>query len=325
MVIVGELGAGWGPGWAATFFSGIDYEQAVERARTSASGHASLVLSAAAGNAFYRGEFRRGRELSREAMQDVRRSAHPSTVLGLNFIFVNPKTLDTKLAAALQILEEVGVDTRTYAWLRGGAAAVAAALGNVDLARREAVFALEAGRRLGSPSLQMTGLYALGLASWHSDPIAARAALEEYIQIARATDFDPVMPRVLALLAQLQSGDGGDTPAALAALSQAFSIAHIDDDRPALAVCLARGAVVMSALGELETAAVFWGAVTQGVFADLAALPANEMSGHHEIMAAVQSELGSDRYGAATANGAAMTYEQINAFALSAVEDPAVQ
>jgi hypothetical protein len=38
-------------------------------------------------------------------------------------------------------------------------------------------------------------------------------------------------------------------------------------------------------------------------------------------MAAVQSELGDDRYATATARGAAMTYEQVSAFALVAVEE----
>jgi hypothetical protein len=63
--------------------------------------------------------------------------------------------------------------------------------------------------------------------------------LEEHLQIARTTDYDPVAARALALLAQLQARDGGDRAAALAARSEAIRTAHIDDDRPAIAVCLA--------------------------------------------------------------------------------------
>jgi hypothetical protein len=277
------------------------------------------VLSADAIDAYFRGEFRRGRELSREAMQGVRVSARPGSVLGLNLVFVHPKNLDAELTAALQILDELGADTWAYAGVRATAAGMAAVLGNVDLAQREAAIALETGRRLGSPSLRMQGLYALGLASWQSDPIAAQAALEEHVQIARAMDYDPVTARSLALLAQLQAR-GGDLPAALAALGDAIETAHINDDRPASAVCLARGAVVMAAGGELETAAVFWGAVTQGVFAGLTVLPANEITGHNQLMATVESELGADRYTAATARGSAMTDEQISAFALAEVQ-----
>jgi hypothetical protein len=77
----------------------------------------------------------------------------------------------------------------------------------------------------------------------------------------------------------------------------------------------------MAAVGELETAAIFCGSVAHGVFVRLTALPANEIPGHNQFMAAVRSELGDDRYAAAIARGAAMTYEQINAFALTAVED----
>jgi hypothetical protein len=167
----------------------------------------------------------------------------------------------------------------------------------------------------------MLGLYAMGLASWRSDPVGARTALEEHIQIAAATDYDQVTARVLALLAQLQASDDSDHPAALAALGRAIGIAHIDDDRPATAACLARGAVVMAAREQLDTATVFWGAVTSGVFAGITALPANEIRGHNEFMAAVQSELGDDRYEAATARGVAMTYEQVCAFALAAIDD----
>ena len=76
----------------------------------------------------------------------------------------------------------------------------------------------------------------------------------------------------------------------------------------------------MVAVGDLETAAVFWGAVAHGVFAGLTVLPANEVVGHEDFMAMVQSKLGDDSYAAAAAHGAAMTYEQINAFALAAVD-----
>jgi hypothetical protein len=139
-------------------------------------------------------------------------------------------------------------------------------------------------------------------------------------EIARAIDWDQVSARVLSLLAELQAADGGDIRGAVAPMREAIRIAHTDDDRPAFAVCLARGAAVMAALGELEKAGVFWGAVTDGVFAGLTVLRANEIAGHNDIMARVRSELGPDGYAAATAHGAAMTYEQLNAFAMAAVD-----
>jgi predicted ATPase/class 3 adenylate cyclase len=320
MVILGELGAGFGSGGAITMFAGADYEQAVTRARQSVSGHASMVIISAAVNAYYRGDFRRGRDLSREARQLVRVSAHPGSVLGLSFIFVHPKNLQAEVTAALQILGEVGAGTWEVAEIHATAAGMAAALGDVDFARQEANVTLESARRLGSLSLRVNGLYALGLSSWQSDPIAARVALEEHLQIVRALDYAPMTARVLALLGQLQAGNSGDPPAALASLKEALEVARIEDDHPGCAACLARGAAIMAAIGELETAAVFWGAAAKGVFAHLTVLPSNEIAGHNDVMAKVQSELGDDLYNAATARGAAMTYEHINAFALAAVE-----
>jgi predicted ATPase len=324
MVIIGELGVNGRSARPTTFVAGADYDQAVERARRSTSRYTSLVRIYAAVNAYYRGDFLGGRELSREAMQSLRESlgesAYPAWVLGLNLMFVNPKDLATELTAAIRILDEAGADTWDYAWLRTAAAGIAAAVGDVDLACREAKVALANSRRLDSPSLQAQALYALGLASWQSDPTAARAALEEHMQIARAIDWDQVSARVLSLLAELDAADGADVPGAVASMREAIRIAHADDDRPAFAVCLARGVAVMVALGELEKAGVFWGAVTDGVFARLTVLPANEIVGHNDILARVRSELGPDSYAAATAHGAAMTYDQINAFALAAVE-----
>jgi hypothetical protein len=91
-------------------------------------------------------------------------------------MFVNPKNLATELTAAIRILDEAGVDTWDYAWIRIAAAGIAAAVGDVDLACREAKVALANSRRLDSPSPQAQALYALGLASSQSDPTAARAA-----------------------------------------------------------------------------------------------------------------------------------------------------
>jgi hypothetical protein len=241
-------------------------------------------------------------------------------VLAANFVFVHSTALAAELAAALQILEEFNADEWEYLVVHGTAAAMAAVLGDVELARQEAAVALGIGRRVGNQWLLGLNLYAFGLASWQADPTAARLALKEHIQIARATGYDWVLARVLALFAQLEVG-GGDRPATLAALHEGLERAHIDGDRPAAGVCLARGAVVMAACGELDTAAVFWGAVADGVFARLTVLPANEIPDHKEFIATVRSELGDDNYTAATARGAAMTYEEITAYAIAAVND----
>jgi predicted ATPase/class 3 adenylate cyclase len=317
MVIIGEAIGGLFGTTTTVLFAGLDYEQAVVWARRSASRYASLVMVSAAVDAYTRGDFRRGRDLAREAMRGVRMSPHPCGVFAAHFMFLNPEKLATELTAALQILDETGADTYEYAQVHGAVAGIAAAVGNVDLARREAAITLEKARHIGNRSLLALGLYALGLSSWQADPTGAQTALEEHIQIA-LTGRDYILARVFALLAQLRA-HGGHLRSAVEALREGLKRAHLNGDRPAGGVCLARGAVVMAACGEPETAAVFWGAATDGVFANLTVLPPNEIQGHDELMARLRSQLGDDRYSAATDRGAAMTYEQITTFALAAV------
>jgi predicted ATPase/class 3 adenylate cyclase len=319
MVILGEVVAG-GPGGAGQTTSLVagNFERAVEPARRTASRYASLVMVGAALEASNRGDFRRGRQLTREAIQNVRMSPHPGLVFGMHFMFVNPKTLDAELAAALHTLDEVGADLSEYAWVHGAAAGMAAFVGNVAFARQEAASAVDISRRLGNPATLGIGLYAFALASWQSDPTAAQAALAEQVQVQHG-GF--VLVRGLALLAQLQALSG-NLPAAIATLSESLERVYINGDRPAMATCLARGAVVMAAVGAPETAGVFSGAVTDGVFARINALPPNEIPAHEELVATVRSQLGDDAYTAATARGAAMTYEQITTFARAAVGRP---
>jgi hypothetical protein len=301
-------------------FGGVDdqvTDQVVELARRSASPYAGLVLAAACINAWYRGNFSHGRELAREAMQGVRTSPHPGGLLTLSLMFADPPSLAGELAGALHVLDEVGADRRDYALVRGAATGQAALFGNLTLARQEAPIALEVARGIGNPTQLGLALHGFGLAFCESDPAAAQAALEEAIQTAPYTNRS-TFARVRALLAVLQAR-GGDPGASVGTLREALESAHINGDRPGLADCLLRGCGVMAALGEYETAAVLWGAVTEGIFGRLI-FPPIEISAHNEFMATVRSLLGDDSYIAATARGAAMTYEQITTFALAVVE-----
>jgi hypothetical protein len=196
---------------------------------------------------------------------------------------------------------------------------MAAISGNLDLAQQEAVTAVEIARRVANPTVTALALYAFGMAYWQSDPTPAQAALEEHVQIARSTGYTYALARSLALIAQLRTRNG-DRPAAVDALREGFNSAHINGDRPAMAVCLARGSVVFETLGELEAASVFLGAVTGGALSRLGAIPLNEAAYFSELATSMRSRLGSERQNAATARGAAMNYEQVSSFALTAVE-----
>jgi predicted ATPase/class 3 adenylate cyclase len=319
MVILGELIA---TRFGAMFdlFGGVNYEQVADRARRVASPYASLGMTAAAFSGYARGDFRRAGELSREAAKAARMSPYPGAVLQLHLLFVdNPESLAVELSAALRILDEVDADPWDYAWVRGVAAVMAAIFGDRTLARHEAAVGLDLSRRIGNPTQLTLSLYGSALAIWQSDPTTAQAALEEYIQIARSTGVDYILGRVQALHAQLLAGSG-DLPAARQALREGLESANIIGDQPGIAVCLARGVAVMAALGEHQTAAVFLGAVTGGLLARHSGVSPNEIPDQDTFITTLRSKLGDDDYTAATARGAAMTYEQASAFALVAIE-----
>jgi hypothetical protein len=318
MVILGEPKAAV-RGDVINLFAGVDYQRVVEQARRSASPYASLAIADAANNALHRGNLSQGRELSREAMQGVRMSPYPTEVLVTSLAFVESENLAMELTDALQILDEVGADLWQYAQLRGVAAVMAALFGNLILARHEAALAMECSRRVGNPTLLGLAAYGFALASWQSDPIAAQGALEEQVPMIRAVGDSEIVPRALALLSHLRAG-GSDHSGALEALWEGLECAHVNGDRPALAVCLARGAVVMKAVGDHHSAAVFLGAMTSSVRARRSGVSPNEIPDYNQFVTTLRSHLGDDRYRAATARGAAMTYEQITAFALAAVE-----
>jgi predicted ATPase len=319
MVILGELLAGL-LGAMTSLFAGDDYQRAVDRARRSASPYASLVIADAAYNALHRGDLPRGRDLSIEALHGARMSPYPAAVLVIRLAFVDPETLAPELAETLRILDEVGAELLDYAWVHEVAAVMAALFGDLTLARREAAIAVESSRRVGNPTILGIALFGFAVAFWQSDPPAAQAALEEQVAIVRAVGDTTMLARALALLAQLHAV-GGRLAAALEALREGLETAYINDERPAMAVCLARGATVMMALGEHHTAAVFMGALTNRVRARRSGVSPNEISDFKEFDTTLRSQLGDDRYAAATGRGAAMTYEQVTAFALAAVED----
>jgi predicted ATPase/class 3 adenylate cyclase len=320
MVILGELVS---PSAVSNSVNGgVDDQlddRALERTRRGVSRYGSLVIVGAALKAFHRGNLPHARDLFDEAMQGVRGSPYPGVVLAARLAFIDPPSLAAELAEALQILDQVGADTSDYAQVHAVAAVMAALLENLSLARQEAAVAVESSRSIGNPSLLAQGLYASVLASWQSDPGAARTALEEHLEIIRHTGTGYMLPRSLALLAQLRAG-AGDLPGALQALEEGVDRAHRNSDRPSTAACLARGAAVMAALGDHHTAAVILGALTNEVRARRSGVSANEIPDYNQFVTTLRSQLGHDRYNDATARGAAMSYEQASAFALAAIE-----
>jgi predicted ATPase len=302
-------------------------ERALDRIETCDARYRALVLAAAAVNAYFRGEFAQGRELSTAAVQGgVAGSLFPSGVLNPWLIFANPDELPAWIERGAKMLDEAHAGPSEYIGFHGTAATIAAELGHTALAQDHASRAVEMSRHSSRHWYGSLALYALGRAWWQTKPAAALAALQECTSVQSVMGENAslqaralVQARALALISQLHA-DRGEYPAAIEALHQAIARAHADGDRPSMANAFARGARVMDAAGDPEAAALFSGAVASGVLTKLNAVPLPGRANHRELLDRLRSELGPETYDAATRRGAAMAYDELVAFALHRLE-----
>jgi predicted ATPase len=295
-------------------------EQAVECARSGDPRYRGLIIATAAANAFYRGDFALGRSLFPEALRDglVEGCPFPTMLYATAGLFAQPDDLPALLADGLQALERVHADEWEFAALRSGVAAMAAIVGKFDLAAAEAASALATARRINSGYIMAMALYAIGLAGSQTRPDAALIALDEHIAIVRAGPaVFSLLPRCLALAAQIRAA-GGDLPEALDELRQAIDTAHSTGDRPAMAFTLARGVSVMR-YGDPTTAAVLSGVVSNGALAQFAVLTW-ERDWFQHVVEEIRAVLGTQPCEQASAEGAALSYDDALAVATDAID-----
>jgi predicted ATPase/DNA-binding SARP family transcriptional activator len=295
-------------------------ERAAEEARSGDRRYRGVVLACAATNAFYRGDFAVGRRLSSEALREgaVEGSPFPFMPYSASAIFARPQELHDLLAVGLEAMERVHAPEWDIAGLRGSVAGMAAVAGELELAEAEAASALAIGRRLRSPAIVTTALYAQALACCRSRPATALAALEEYFRLVQEGTGSQVSVRCHALAAQLRSA-AGDLPRALDDLREAIDTAHSTGDRPAMAFALARSVLVLRQ-GDPTTAGVLAGVIGEGILARQFPILAWERERFQTVSDELRALLGDEQYHAASERGIALSYDDALAAASGAVE-----
>jgi hypothetical protein len=195
---------------------------------------------------------------------------------------------------------------------------LAAIVGQLVWAVAEATSALAMGRRLNSPSIVATALYAHALACSQSQPSTALAALDEYVSIGRGGISIQVLARCLALSAQIRTGSG-DRTQAFFDLREAIETAQGTGDRPAMAFALARAVFVLHR-DDPTTAAVVSGVIGGGVLGRQFPVLTWERDWFQRVIEEVKAVLGYKAYQVAVDHGMALAYDDAVATALDAVE-----
>jgi hypothetical protein len=232
-------------------------------------------------------------------------------------VFSRPGELPGLLTAGLAALETVDAPEWDVAGLRAAMAGMAAIEGELQLAEAESAAALTIGRRLNSPAIVTTALYAHALACSQSQPATALTALEEYFEIVRSGVGTQVLARCHALAAQLRAATG-DLTGALDDLRLAIGTAHGTGDRPAMAFALSRTVFVLCS-NDSTTAAVLSGAIDRGDLQRLFPVLQWERGWLQRVTDELRTELGDDRYQAAVDRGIALPYDDAVATAVDAI------
>lgn len=284
-------------------------ELAIERARRSRPVLRSMVLAVASSSAFYRADYVTAHELAREALSDGVVSGSPAPELPYMALMVSsrPQRMRAILAEGLAAVEAIGAGPYSHARLHSTAAGCAAQHGDLEFAVAHAKETLRIGLERHRRSVATLGQYLVALTTWRSSPDDALAGLEAS---GYTSDFSATLRgRALALAAQLRATKG-DADGAISALKQAIPATHRYGELSGIATTFDRGIHVLTDLGHDELAAVLGGIATEGVFADTFGVPAHELPDRQRALERLQLNLGAERYAAAVARGAAMSYDE---------------
>jgi predicted ATPase/class 3 adenylate cyclase len=305
--IIADLTAGSFEEWLGVFSWA---EQAVERAERAAPALRSAVLGAASMSAWYRADYVRAHRLARDALRDAIPAGSLSPELPFMALMLSsrPDQIKSVLDDGVAALDAVGADALSRFRLHSAAAGSAAQTGDLEFAAAEANETLRIGRQLSHRFVIMVGLYLVALTSWRTAPDEALAALEENIALGESFSAN-WRGRALALAAQLRAGKG-DADGAISAVRQAITQCHRSGERTGVATAFDRGIQVLASTGHREMAAVLGGIVTEGIFAKTHGIPVHELPDRQRTLEHLETELGAQRFTAAIARGAAMTYDE---------------
>jgi hypothetical protein len=173
--------------------------------------------------------------------------------------------------------------------------------------------------------------------AWGSQPSGARDAsgshdIQECVLVAVTNDDKPVdHAPSLALAADLALGSG-DAEKAIALLDEAVRYGRDNGNQATIAAAVALGVIIMTDLGLLEVAAVLSGATSRSPMVSAWAVGAAGAGGelgvalvrsapyrsqYEDALARLRRELSSPAFDAASAKGAAMSYDQVAVFFVS--------
>jgi predicted ATPase/class 3 adenylate cyclase len=204
--------------------------------------------------------------------------------------------------------------------------AVLAAASGDPIARPEADLALRQARETANPTALAGAVYARGMALAAAEPVAALAAFDESIALAR----QGASPSAL-LAAALTAAAGvrvrtGDLPSAARDLREAIERTHQAGTRISLYEGIWWGIEILISLDHLEHAAVFDGIADTGLPTQHRAVTVapgvdeNELARQRAAIAHARSTLGTERYDAAFATGATMTHDQVVTYTLGVLD-----
>jgi tetratricopeptide (TPR) repeat protein len=307
-------------------------ERCVERAQAADPPLRTAVLGAAAWRAGRRGDPHAAVAIGLDALRDGL-PGWPSSYLP--FIALSQ-------AWSLQ-----GRFDEQYAVAAGGHAALDAAgaplVGHTNLycaqawsaqdpeaVRRFADAALANAQACGNPTSLAVGWFTVSIAHLRDEPSRAAAALEQSIAITRSGAGDAVYAPSLALAADLALGSG-DAERAIALLDEALRYGRDNGNPATIATAVALGVIIMTDIGQLEVAAVLSGATSRSPMLSawaVGAASAGELgvalvrsapylSQYEDALARLRRELRSPAFDAASAKGAAMSYDQVAFFFVS--------
>jgi tetratricopeptide (TPR) repeat protein len=307
-----DRGSGIG-GWAA---------RAIVATSPSSPWRPTVMVSAVF-DAFHRGDLDEADDLASEAF-DAARDSDLAMAAWAQMARANIAASRGRLDDALAILDEVATwlpeasvyDRHT---IHSIIALYTSLTGDSAKALASARIALEAARALGQPSALALALYANGMVLAEIDAHEARSYCEQSIELTDRGASDVVYANAFGTLA-LMSTREGDISGALRGVRMAITYAHSIGDRPPMVGTLHTAGRLLAPVADAERFATLAGGVLDGWFEPMSTIIPDRDRLPASALAAVEAALGTDRYRAARARGAAMTYDELVALVVTELD-----
>ena len=304
-------------------------EAALARAETSTAGRRSAVLTAAAQRGILDGNLELTLARASEALRDGLSPDTPSPGWAHNTLAIahgwagDDAGARRALAAGNRALAAIGANDFAYLLVDIAGVMTRVWAGAHEDARAAAENGLRRARTLANPSILIVTLWWFAWTRRPDESNDTIAALEECLAHGHAVATPDAVDvlHALGLLAKLRARRGERTRA-IAALRDAITRTH-DTGQPfqLFSFALTYGVSVAADLDAPELAATLGAALTDGPNAGLTNVvhPA-ELADRDAVLDHAREQLAPERYDAAHATGAAMTYEQVVAYTLAELD-----